>query len=53
MKELITQLYIMYITVGKLVLCVFDKVSCSLRAEMPEKLHKKTIKNATTATIFS
>lgn len=29
---------------GKLVLCVFDKVSCSLRAEMPEKLHKKTIK---------
>lgn len=26
---------------GKLVLCVFDKLSCSLRAEMPEKLHKK------------
>lgn len=34
MKELNTQLYIMYIMEGKSVLCVFDKLSCPLRAEM-------------------
>lgn len=29
---------------GKSVLCVFDKPSCSLRAEMPESFIKKTLK---------
>lgn len=41
MKELNTQLYIMYIMEGKLVLCVFDKLSCPLRAEMPKCFIKR------------
>lgn len=38
---------------GKSVLCVFDKLSCSLRAEMPEGFIKKLLKKKQLLPAFS